>query len=98
RATGYPSIIINSIDLTQLIAWMNSNELDKVAEYLVQEIDRLARAGADFGALASNTPHVVFDQIRARSPIPLISIVESACDAVQNLGIKRSEERRVGKE
>ncbi|PYS59913.1 MAG: aspartate racemase [Acidobacteria bacterium] len=88
RATGYPSIIINSIDLTQLIAWMNANELDKVAEYLVQEIDRLARAGADFGALASNTPHVVFDQIRARSPIPLISIVESACDAVQNLGIK----------
>src|SRR5207237_3937284 len=47
------------------------------------------RGGANFGALASNTPHIVFDQIRARSPIPMISIVESACDAVQNLGIKR---------
>jgi len=89
RATNYPSIIINSIDLTKLIAWMNSNELDKVAEYLVREVERLARAGADFGALASNTPHIVFDQIRARSPIPLISIVESARDAVQALGLKR---------
>jgi len=48
----------------------------------------LARAGADFGALASNTPHIVFDQIRKLSPIPLISIVESARDAVQALGIR----------
>ena len=86
---SYPSIIINSIDLNQLIAWMNANELDNAAEYLTHEIERLARAGADFGALASNTPHIVFDQLRARSPIPLISIVESACDAVQALGIKR---------
>ena len=86
---SYPSIIVNSIDLNRLIAWMNANELDNAAEYLVHEIERLARAGADFGALASNTPHIVFDQIRARSPIPLISIVESTCDAAQGLGIKR---------
>src|SRR5438132_5501388 len=86
---GYPSIVINSIDLTRLIAWMNADELDQAADYILHEIERLARAGADFGALASNTPHIVFDQLRARSPIPLISIVESACDAVQALGIKR---------
>jgi aspartate racemase len=86
---SYPSIIINSIDLTRLIAWMNANELDAAAEYIAHEIDRLVRAGADFGALASNTPHIVFDQLRARSPIPLISIVESACDAVKALGLKR---------
>ncbi len=86
---SYPSIIINSIDLTKLIAWMNANELDNAAEYLAHEIDRLARAGADFGALASNTPHIVFDKIRARSPIPLISIVESTCDQARKLGLKR---------
>src|SRR2546430_14017941 len=86
---SYPSIIINSVDLNQLIAWMNANELDEAAEYLVHEIERLARAGAEFGALASNTPHIVFDQIRARSPIPLIRIVESTCDAARALGIKR---------
>jgi len=89
RATSYPSVIINSIDLNRLIAWMNANELDSAARYLSHEIERLARAGADFGALASNTPHIVFDQIRARSPIPLISIVESTCDAARALGIKR---------
>ena len=51
--------------------------------------ERLARAGADFGALAANTPHIVFDQLRARSPIPLISIVEATCDRARELGLKR---------
>ena len=89
RATGYPSIVINSIDLNRLIAWMNANELDNAAEYLVHEIERLACAGAHFGALASNTPHIVFDELQRRSPIPLLSIVESTCDAAQALGLKR---------
>src|SRR5262245_21839416 len=89
RATSYPSIIINSIDLAKLIAWMNADELDKAADYISHEIERLARAGADFGALASNTPHIVFDKLRARSPIPLISIVEATRDRAQAIGVKR---------
>src|SRR6267142_4693042 len=88
-ATSYPSIIINSVDLTRLLAWIRANELDAFTNYLVAEIERLARAGADFGALASNTPHLVFDELRRRSPIPLISIVESTCDAARSLGLKR---------
>ena len=43
----------------------------------------------NFAALASNTPHIVFDELRRRSPVPLISIVESTCDAAQALGLKR---------
>jgi aspartate racemase len=86
---SYPSIIINSIDLAKLLRWVGANEMDAFTEYLVGEIERLARAGADFGALASNTPHLVFDELRRRSPIPLISIVESTCDAAQALGLKR---------
>ena len=89
RATSYPSIIINSVDLTKLLAWIQANELEAFTDYLAGEIERLARAGADFGALASNTPHLVFDELRRRSPIPLISIVESTCDAAQKLGFRR---------
>jgi aspartate racemase len=88
-ATSYPSIIINSVDLSRLLAWIRANELDAFTNYLVAEIERLARAGASFGALASNTPHLVFDELRRRSPIPLISIVESTCDAARKLGLQR---------
>jgi aspartate racemase len=60
-----------------------------VTDYLVAEVERLARAGADFGLLASNTPHIVFDEIRRRSPIPLISIVETTCQSAKALGLKK---------
>jgi aspartate racemase len=87
-AANYPSIIINSVDLTQLIRWIGT-DLDAFTDYLAGAIENLARAGADFGVLASNTPHLVFDELQRRSSIPLISIVESACDAAQAMGLKR---------
>lgn len=86
---SYPSIIINSIDLTKMIDLIEMNELTKVADYLVREVERLAAAGADFGLLAAGTPHIVFDEIRRRSSIPLLSIVEATCKAIQEVGLKK---------
>ena len=60
-----------------------------VTEYLLDAIGKLARAGADFAVLASNTPHIVFDEVRARSPLSLISIVETACAEAESLGMRR---------
>ena len=83
-----PSLVINSVNLKQMIEWMNAGELPKLADYLVAEIDKLQKAGADFAALTANTPHLVFDELQARSALPLISIVEAACDKVQELNLK----------
>ena len=69
---------------------ISANELSGVTEYLVGEVIKLANAGADFGLLASNTPHIVFNDIRRRSPIPLISIVEATCNAAQALGLRKA--------
>ena len=85
----YPSIIINSINLRRMIDLITANELAAVTEYLLEAIGKLARAGADFALFASNTPHIVFDEVRARSPLPLISIVETACAEAELLGMKR---------
>ncbi|MFN2577514.1 MAG: aspartate/glutamate racemase family protein [Pyrinomonadaceae bacterium] len=86
---GNPSIIINSIDLSKLIGCMNANNLDAVTDYLVSEIARLERAGAHFVALAANTPHIVFDQVRARVSLPMISIVEATRDRARDLNLHR---------
>lgn len=85
---SYPSIVINSVDLARLIRWINANELGKIADYLVDEIERLQQAGAGFAAIASNTPHIVFDEVRQRVKLPLISIVEATCQRVQADGFK----------
>jgi aspartate racemase len=89
RDGSYPTILINSIDLRKMLDFVEANELTKLTEYLVGEVHKLARAGADFGVLASNTPHIVFDEIQRQSPIPLISIVEATAEKAQALGLKK---------
>lgn len=88
-ATPYPSIIINSVDVSRLVHWLSAGELTVFTDYLANEIERLAAAGADFAALAANTPHLVFDELQKRSPIPLISIIEATCDEAGSMGFKR---------
>ncbi len=89
RDGTYPPIVINSIDLKRVLDLVGAQKLAELVEYLLDELTRLARAGADLGLLASNTPHIVFDELRRRSPIPLISIVEATCRAAQALGLKK---------
>ncbi len=86
---SYPSIIINSIDPTKLLDLIKADRLTELTEYLLIELQRLAWAGADFGVLACNVAHVVFDALRDRSPIPLISIVEATCQDASLRGLKR---------
>ena|SRR6185503_12349340 len=86
---SFPSIIINSIDLQKIVALITANELETVTDFLCEELGRLVSAGATFGLLAANTPHVVFDEISRKSKIPLISIVQATCDGAKTLGLKR---------
>ncbi len=81
----YPSIVINSVDLNKIINWMNADELGKAADYLSDEIERLYNCGCDLAALATNTPHIVFETLRSRAKLPLVSIVEATCKEAQSL-------------
>ena len=71
---GYPHLLINSLDVNKGIAMLDAGRPDDLADYLVAGFDVLARAGADFGFIAANTPHIVFDEVQRRSAIPLLSI------------------------
>jgi aspartate racemase len=84
-----PPILINSINMKHLVTLIERDEFSKITDYLVGEIQKLASGGADCGLLSANTPHVVFDEISQRSPIPLVSIVEATCDAARASGLKR---------
>jgi len=86
---SFPSIIINSVDAKNMMGLIASNDLSGATDMMVAELERLARAGAAYGLLAANTPHIVFDDVQRRSPIPLVSIVEATCQAVKALGLKR---------
>ena len=77
-----PGILINSIDLSRLLALADAGSLDELTDYMLQAVQLLATAGATLGLFASNTPHLVFDEVQRRSPIPLVSIVTASTRGV----------------
>lgn len=85
----YPQIIINSINMKKMLDLIANEKFDEVTSYLVSELGKLAASGADFGLLASNTPHIVFDRVRQSSPLPLISIVEATCEKTLEMSFHR---------
>ncbi len=85
----YPEVAIESVNMTKMLSFFQTGDFGGLADYLSAAIDTLARSGAGFAALASNTPHLVFDTLKKRSPIPLISIVEKTAERTAELSLKK---------
>jgi aspartate racemase len=86
---NYPEMIIYSMNLGPVMAMFDTDDWDGLKSALLDALQALDKAGADFGAIASNSPHIVWEQIEPASPLPLISIVETVCDEASRLGLKR---------
>jgi len=86
---GNPHLILNSLDVDHGIALLNTGQLEELTDYLVAGMEALACASADFGFIAANTPHIVFDELQRRSPIPLLSIVRATSNHAKALGLKK---------
>jgi aspartate racemase len=83
-----PSIVIDSLDVRRALQLVEKDR-PALTEYLLASIRRLAAAGVDFAAMTANTPHIVFDELAARSPVPLVSIVEVCAEEAQRRGRHR---------
>jgi aspartate racemase len=83
-----PSIVIDSLDVRRALDLVERDR-PALTEYLLASLRRLAGAGVDFAAMTANTPHIVFDELVARSPIPLLSIVEVCVQEAQRRGLGR---------
>jgi len=62
---AYPSIVINSIDPRRMLGMMEAGDMSGTVEYLVSALRVLADAGVALALFASNTPHLLFDDIRS---------------------------------
>lgn len=84
-----PEIIVYSVDIEEVLGLVARQEWELLTALLVARIEALHRAGADFAAISANTPHIVFDRVRAQAPIPLVSIVTATLDAARAAGLRR---------
>lgn len=90
KATGrLPELTVESLDVFTVLRLCGEAQYDALTDYLDGAVQRLAAAGADFAAISASTPHIIFDRLQARSPVPILNIVEAVCGAAEAAGFRR---------
>lgn len=72
-----PDLVFNHADVERGQGFVREGKLDRLADYLAGFIERLAQGGAAAVAIPAVTPHIAIAEIRARTEVPLIDIVET---------------------
>ncbi|MDE6352835.1 MAG: amino acid racemase [Muribaculaceae bacterium] len=85
----FPDLSIESLNLFEIVKLCREKQYDKLVVLFKKAVERLAATGADFAVLTANTSHIVFDQLKESSPLPLLSIVDATRDEAERRGIKR---------
>ena len=85
----YPETLIYSLDFQRFTDMEDRGEMVEYVEYIVEGLDRLAAAGAEVALMAANSPHAVYEQVAARTKMPMVSIVEVTAKAAAEAGAKR---------
>lgn len=87
--TFFPNLTIESINVYDVLEMCSRQDYPALVNYLATAIDNLVAAGAEIVALTGNTPHIVFHELEAYAPVPLVSIIDSTCTEAQNQGINK---------
>ena len=77
----HPQITMHSFPLVDYMRFASRLDWEGVAAVLLESVEKVTRAGADFAICPANTAHEAFDVMRPRSPIPWLHIVEVVAEA-----------------
>jgi len=85
---GYPQILIYSVSFQTYVDWPEEGRWDLVAEGLSQGARSLELAGADVILIATNTMHIVFDEVAASVNVPMLSLLDAVGEAIEARGMR----------
>ncbi|MBL7199953.1 MAG: aspartate/glutamate racemase family protein [Anaerolineae bacterium] len=85
---GYPEILIYSVSFQSYVDWPEHDRWDLVAQGLSEAAGRLQAAGADCIVIATNTMHLVYDQVQASVTVPVLNLLDAVGDAILARGIE----------
>jgi aspartate racemase len=86
---GYPEILIYSVSFQPYVDWPNQDRWDLVAQGLAEAAQKLAAAGADLILIATNTMHLVFDEVQASVELPMLSLLDATGQAILAHGLRK---------
>jgi aspartate racemase len=84
---GYPEILIYSVNFQKFVDWQHRGQWPDATREMIAALERLRMGGADFGLIATNTMHIVFDEVQSAVHMPLLSIVDATAEAIRAAGL-----------
>ena len=84
---GYPQVIIFSVTMQDYRDYLEQERWDAIGQGLAKVAQTLEAAGSDFLIIATNTMHLVYDQIQAGVKIPVLSMLDAVAEAIQSRGM-----------
>ncbi len=84
-----PDLVFNHADANTGQVFIRAGRLDQLGDYLAPYIEQLATAGAEAVAIPAVTPHMAIAEIKARTKVPLINIMETLGAELRAKKLKR---------
>jgi aspartate racemase len=81
-------LIMHSVDFAEIVELQNQDGWEASGVVLGDAARGLAAAGAEFLVIATNTMHIVADQIEAAAGIPVLHIADPTADAIIAAGVE----------
>lgn len=85
---NYPEIVIDMLNVSKVHHLGSTGRYEEFIDYICGAIRNLEKSGAHIGMIASNTPHMFFEDIQGKVNIPLVNVVEETCHVVKEKRIK----------
>lgn len=84
------NIVITHAQIGRLREYVEANDRDGLAEYLISFIRRMKAAGAEIAAIPAVTPHMCVRELIAASPLPIFNIFEPLVDEFRTRATRRA--------
>ena len=82
-------LILYSLNFGEIKPLLDINDWDSISGIYTNVAIKLRESGADCIILAANTPHLIANNIKLASQLPLIHIAEATSKAIKETGIKK---------
>lgn len=85
---SYPEMVIFTVDFNRILDLQKNKDMKNYLKELMFGVNALTKAGAEFIVIPSNTPHILFDKLKEKSKIPILSIVRHTANRAKQEGLK----------
>ena len=85
----YPEIVIFSLDFQKFTDYEDTNDIEGYLSYILEGIHGLEKSEVDFIIIAANSPHAVFESVKEKAKVPVLSIAEITAENARQQGLKK---------